>query len=124
MDNLADSARLPALSPFAAQLNETLIRQKQRMDLAFAAEQEERKRRRANVKMEPGPSTKHPLEAESSADAVKRAKVESGVSSAEVDVTRYPVEAVIDIVMAGLQAVSVEQLTAAFEVGLRFSEQC
>ena len=105
---------------FAPQMNDALIRQKQRMDLAFVAEQEARRLRReaAKVKQE---ASKHPMEAESSEQAAKRSRMEVGVGSGkgkgpEIDASSYPLEAVVDAVMAGLNAVSAEALRATFDV--------
>ncbi|CAD6567154.1 MAG: hypothetical protein TREMPRED_003351 [Tremellales sp. Tagirdzhanova-0007] len=95
------------------QLNDALVRQKQRMEIAMNEEQEARKSRR-DVK--PGLGIgKHMTEAESSAEGAKRARLEVNSSpsqgrGAEVDVTSISVETVIDLVMAGLSAVSVDHL--------------
>ena len=102
-----------------AQLNDALVRQKQRMEIAMIEEQEARKSRR-NAKSGRG-IEKHMIEAESSADGAKRARLEghsgSGQGSgAEVDVTSISVDIVIDLVMAGLSAVSLDHLRWAFDV--------
>ena len=82
-------------------------------------EQEARKSRR-DVK--PGLGIgKHMTEAESSAEGAKRARLEVNSSpsqgrGAEVDVTSISVETVIDLVMAGLSAVSVDHLRWVFDV--------
>ena len=118
---------------FHAQLNEALIRQKQRMEQAFPSEHEERRRSRRSraegaVETPGMQGVKHALEAESSADAAKRAKMETmavphqpGSGSGkgvEVDISRFPLEGVIEGVMNSLNAISVEQLTRTMEVCL------
>jgi symplekin len=115
---------------FHAQLNEALIRQKQRMEQAFPSEHEERRRNRrlrAEGAVEaPGmQGVKHALEAESSADAAKRAKMEtvpiphqagSGIGrGVEVDISRFPLEGVIEAVMSSLNAISADHLTRTME---------
>ncbi|KAK8844072.1 hypothetical protein IAR55_006866 [Kwoniella newhampshirensis] len=108
--------RHPPFAAFAAQLNDALVRQKQRMDIAFQAELQARKDRKKGLKQ----TLKHPMEAESSEQAAKRARLEvqPGVGlgrGPEVDVTTLPVEAVIDAVMTGLEVVPPDLLTRAFE---------
>ncbi|WWD21274.1 hypothetical protein CI109_105758 [Kwoniella shandongensis] len=108
--------RHPPFAAFAAQLNDALVRQKQRMEAAFVAEQQARKDRKKGLKQ----TLKHPMEAESSEQAAKRARLEvqPGVGlgrGPEVDVTTFPVEAVIDAVMTGLEVVPLELLTRAFD---------
>lgn len=124
---------------FHAQLNEALGRQKQRMEQAFPAEHEERRRNR-RLRVEGGATeptamqgTKHTLEAESSADAVKRAKLETTAAShragsgsgrgVEVDISRFPLEAVIEGVMSSLNTISPEQLTQTMDVSAASDEQ-
>lgn len=89
------------------------------MDLALGEEQAAKKLQKA-VKLEEAPS-KHVMEAESSADGAKRAKLEIQSSIAqgkggEVDVSLLPAEAVIEMVMTGLAAASIEHIRWAFEV--------
>ena len=121
---------------FHAQLNEALIRQKQRMEVAFPSEHEERRRnRRLRVEDAAEPTgahgAKHALEAESSTDAAKRAKLETTVAhqpgsgsgkGPEVDISRFPLEGVIQGVMSSLNAISVEQLTRTMNVSLTRSK--
>lgn len=93
-------------------------RQKLRMEQAWAADAEERRRRRAQLA-----SGKHPLEAEaeSSAVAAKRARLEvplgpaDGKAAVMIDVSQFEVEPVIDTVMGVLTAISAEALNRAFE---------
>lgn len=88
------------------------------MEMAYAADMEERRQRRANLA-----SGKHPLEAdaESSAGAAKRARLEVQTGSADgkgrvlVDVSQYALEPVIEAVMRGLEVISDEVLGRAFE---------
>nr|XP_019049865.1 symplekin [Kwoniella bestiolae CBS 10118]OCF28795.1 symplekin [Kwoniella bestiolae CBS 10118] len=116
--------RHPPFSNFSARLNEALLRQKQRMEHAFATEASmRRERRKAKT---PG---KHPMEvseneAESSEQAQKRARlqVDLGIrpgtgrgKGLEVDVGDLPVESVIEAVMQGLEIVPLELLNGAFE---------
>ena len=89
------------------------------MDLAFIEEQEARRARR-ETRADPPPG-KHEMEAESSADGAKRAKIEiqAGLGQgrgAEVDVSSLPAGTVIELVMAGLGGVSFEHLRWAFDV--------
>ncbi|ORX39335.1 Symplekin tight junction protein C terminal-domain-containing protein [Kockovaella imperatae] len=112
--------KVPSVIAFAAQLNDALIRQKQRMELAFVAEQEARKQRREEAKIKQE-ANKHSMEAESSEQAAKRARMESRAGSGmgkgpEVDVSVYPLEAVVDAVMAGLHGIPPETLKMSFEV--------
>lgn len=112
------TTRHPPLVGFSAQLHDALNRQKQRMELAYAADMEERRQRRANLA-----SGKHPLEAdaESSAGAAKRARLDvqpgsaDGKGSVIVDVSQFDVEAVIEAVMRGLEVISDEALNQAFD---------
>ena len=116
---LTDGYRLPALSPFSAQLNDAIVRQKQRMELAFVAEQQARGERRTRGPDPLATTSKHPIEAESSAEGAKRAKIEGLVERdlvSNIDVTSIPVDTVIQVVMAGLEAVTTERLRLAFEV--------
>lgn len=113
--------RHPPLAAFIAQLNEALVRQKQRMEVAFVAEQTARKARKAAVPAQAQVLGKHPWEAESSAQAAKRARYEVQAGTMEgrgvlFDVSTIPIEAVIDVVMEGLRVVSSEDLQRAFEV--------
>ncbi|GFZ47057.1 hypothetical protein JCM24511_04798 [Saitozyma sp. JCM 24511] len=112
--------RHPPLAAFIAQLNEALVRQKQRMEVAFVAEQTARKARKAAVPAQAQVLGKHPWEAESSAQAAKRARYEVQAGTMEgrgvlFDVSTIPIEAVIDVVMEGLRVVSSEDLQRAFE---------
>jgi len=119
------------MASFHAQLNEALIRQKQRMEQAFPLEQEERRQRRQRVQAVsappmsiPAPSgLKHGLEPESSADAVKRARLDVNGARApnrgEVDITGLVLERIVDGVMSGLGAISMESLIKRLEVGDR-----
>lgn len=67
---------------------------------------------------------KHPLEAESSAQGAKRARFDGPLVSQgsgkgkgpEADVSTFPLESVIDVVMAGLAVVDAELMREAFEV--------
>lgn len=85
------------------------------MELAFVEEQEARRARR-----EAKSGIKHSMEAESSADGAKRAKLEISTGAAmitsDMDVTSIPVERVVDIVMATLGGVSLDNLHWAFDV--------
>jgi symplekin len=113
--------RHPPLAAFIAQLNEALVRQKQRMEVAFVSEQTARKARKAVLPAQAQVLGKHPGEAESSAQAAKRARYEVQAGTMEgrgvvFDVSTFPIEAVIDVVMEGLQVVSSEDLQRAFEV--------
>ena len=89
------------------------------MDLAFIAEQDARRLRRdeAKVKQE---ASKHSMEAESSEQAAKRARLEvagSGLGKGpEVDVSGFPLHAVVEAVLSGLHNISVDGLRASFEV--------
>lgn len=119
------------MASFHAQLNEALIRQKQRMEQAFPLEQEERRQRRQRVHAVSAPSTniptpsglKHGLEPESSAGAVKRAKLDANGARApnrgEVDITGLVLERIVDGVMGGLGAISMENLVKRLEVSDR-----
>jgi symplekin len=116
------------MASFHAQLNEALIRQKQRMEQAFPLEQEERRQRRQRAQTSSGPQAgapgpsglKHGLEPESSADAVKRAKLDvNGArvpNSGEVDISSLVLERIVDGVMGGLGAISMENLLKRLEV--------
>lgn len=104
---------------FTAQLNEAIIRQKQRMELAFVHEQQERLARREqralqSVKVEPAllAGVKHPLEAETSAEGAKRAKRER----VEVDAQKFPLPIVIDAVIQGLGGIQSDHLQRVFTV--------
>ncbi|OCF78893.1 symplekin [Kwoniella mangroviensis CBS 8886] len=116
--------RHPPFANFAARLNEALLRQKQRMESAFATEVSMRREmRKAKT---PG---KHAMEvndneAESSEQAQKRARlqgelrVQPGSGSGkgpEFDVTNLPVESVIEAVMQGLDVAPLELLNHAFD---------
>jgi len=89
------------------------------MEPAFVEEQEARRaRREARSEQAAG---KQLIEAEGSADGAKRAKLELQSGSgqgrgAEIDVTSIPVEAVIELVLAGLSAVPLDHLRYAFDV--------
>lgn len=102
--------RSPSLGQFSAQLNDALYRQKSRLEIAWAVEQEAKR-----IK------TKHPLEPESSAQAAKRAKLEVQAGSGkgkgvEVDISGWALDEVIEVVMAGLEVVDLELIKRAFEV--------
>ncbi|WVQ92978.1 hypothetical protein IAU59_000040 [Kwoniella sp. CBS 9459] len=124
--------RHPPFAAFAAQLNDALVRQKSRMEAAFVSEQTARRERRRAAKAAQPP--KHPLdpgasgtEPESSEQAFKRAKIESGEikidvqpgsgmgKGPEVDISEIEVEKVIEAVMTGLEVVPMELLNDAFE---------
>lgn len=116
----ADLLRLPTMRSFAAQLNEALVQQKQRMETAFISEQAERRARR----QAPPPANpvlgKHPNEAESSAQAAKRARLgvqvgRLGGQGPLVDVSTLPADGVIEAVMEALELVPLEAIQAAFE---------
>ena len=119
--------RHPALAAYNAQMKEALTKQKDRMDTAFATEQAERRARREG--RGGGVLGKHPADAESSLDAMKRAKIEPVeamnvafpgppivATGREIDVSPLPERFVIDAVMRGLQAISAEALTRILEV--------
>lgn len=117
---MAHLVKLPQISSYAAQINEAIVRQKQRMDAALDTERIE-KYARLETRAAGANLGKHPVEAESSADAVKRARLEVELGAgegkgAEVDISGLPVQGVIEAVMAGLMAASVEQLHRAFNV--------
>lgn len=122
--------RYSPLSQFNAQLNDALYRQKTRLEVAWASEQEARRLKKASTQPDPyAAGNKHPLEAESSAQAAKRARMEAFVMQGtgmgkgpEVDVSGFAIEAVVDVVMAGLAVVDVELMRAAFEVSLSQEE--
>ncbi|WVF65302.1 hypothetical protein IAT40_000026 [Kwoniella sp. CBS 6097] len=124
--------RHPPFAAFAAQLNDALVRQKSRMEAAFVAEQTARRERRRSAKV--AQPAKHPMDpsvggidAESSEQAFKRAKLESGGAridvqpgsgfgrGPEVDISELEVDKVIEVVMAGLEVVPMELLNQAFE---------
>lgn len=105
-----------------------MIAQKGRMEPAYVIEQEAREARRA-VKVEQvlGKHSAPPeSQAESSADAAKRAKLEAetptvglGIGKGpEIDVTslQLPLQTVIELVIANLETLSEEILNRAFEV--------
>jgi symplekin len=116
--------RYSPLSQFSAQLNDALYRQKTRLEVAWAKEQEARRLKKASTQQDQFSSgTKHPLEAESSAQAAKRARMEAIVMQGsgtgkgpEVDVSGFAIETVVDVVMAGLAVVDAELMRVAFEV--------
>jgi symplekin len=108
-------------------MKEALTKQKDRMDTAFATEQSERRARREG--RAGGVLGKHPADAESSLDAMKRAKIEPVepmnvafpgppivATGREIDISPLPERFVIDAVMRGLQAISAEALTRILEV--------
>lgn len=123
--------RYPALSAFAAQVKDALVRSKTRMDEAFTLERLERKQRREGVAASLG---KHPAEAESSETAAKRAKMEPmdvqamdpqvaapvtslmSTTGREIDISPLPEQTVIEMVMRGLEAISAEALTHILNV--------
>lgn len=88
------------------------------MEIAYADDMEERRQRRANLA-----AGKHPLEAEaeSSAGAAKRARIDVQPGSADgkgrviVDVSQFALEPVIEAVMRGLEVISDEVLNRAFD---------
>jgi hypothetical protein len=103
------------------------MKQKERMDIAFASEQAERRARREG--RAGGALGKHPADAESSLDAIKRAKIEPVdvlpvtfpgppvvATGREIDISPLPERFVIDAVMRGLQAISADALTRILEV--------
>lgn len=105
------------------------MKQKERMDTAFATEQAERRARREA--RAGGVLGKHPADAESSLDAVKRAKIEPVeamnvafpgppifATGREIDISPLPERFVIDAVMRGLQAISADALTRILEVSV------
>lgn len=120
---MAHIARHPPLVGFSAQLHDALGRQKQRMEMAYAADSDARRQRRAN--MAAARAGKHPLEseAESSGSAAKRARMEvllgsgDGKGSVMFDVSQLALEPVIDAVVAALGAASDDFLTRACEAG-------
>lgn len=92
------------------------------MDIAFATEQMDRKARQAGRS---GALGKHPADAESSIDAIKRAKIEPvepivpqfrPATNREIDISPLPQQTVIDMVMRGLEAISAEALTHILDV--------
>jgi hypothetical protein len=92
------------------------------MDTAFATEQMDRKARQAGRS---GALGKHPADAESSIDAIKRAKIEPvepilppvrPATHREIDISPLPQQMVIDMVMRGLEAISAEALTHILDV--------
>jgi symplekin len=110
-------------------MKEALTKQKERMDIAFATEQAERRARREG--RAGGVLGKHPADAESSLDAMKRAKIEPVepmnvafpgppivATGREIDISPLPERFVIDAVMRGLQAISAEALTRILEVSV------
>jgi len=122
------------LAAYNAQMKEALLKQKERMDIAFATEQAERRARREG--RAGGALGKHPAEAESSLDAMKRAKIEPEeiinvsfpgppivATGREIDISPLPERFVIDAVMSGLQAISAEALTRILEVSWML-DQC
>jgi symplekin len=113
---------------YASQMKDALLNQKERMDKAFLVEQAERRARREG---RGGVLGKHPADAESSLDAIKRAKIEPeellpvatlppppriAATGREVDISPLPERFVIDAVMRGLQAISADALTQILEV--------
>ncbi|WVR08835.1 hypothetical protein IAU60_005893 [Kwoniella sp. DSM 27419] len=115
---MSNIQRHPPFAAFAAQLNDALWRQKTRMNDAFAQEQSARKERRRVAKTHQ--PSKHGMEAESSEQAAKRARLEvnAGVGlgrGPEVDISGMETDQVIEAVMAGLEAVSPDLLKRAFE---------
>ncbi|BEI87101.1 hypothetical protein CcaverHIS002_0704470 [Cutaneotrichosporon cavernicola] len=113
---MAHIAKHPPLVGFSAQLHDALSRQKQRMELAYAADMEERRQRRAKLA-----SGKHPLEADAESSTAKRARLDvqpgsgDGKGRVMVDVSQFALEPVIDVVLHGLQAISDEMLVRAFD---------
>jgi hypothetical protein len=92
------------------------------MDIAFATEQMDRKARQAGRS---GALGKHPADAESSIDAIKRAKIEPvepivppfrPATNRAIDISPLPQQMVIDMVMRGLEAISAEALTHILDV--------
>ena len=104
--------KFSSLVSYHAQLNEAILRQRQRIEAAFASEQEAR-RARAHRKIEP---VKHLLEPETSAQALKRARIEAPTT---VDVSTLPVDMVVEQVMSGLAAISPDRLQLTFDVSVR-----
>ena len=121
--------RHPALAAYNAQMKDALMKQKERMDTAFATEQAERRARREG--RAGGVLGKHPADAESSLDAMKRAKIEPVeamnvafpgppivATGREIDISPLPERFVIDAVMRGLQAISADALIRILEVSV------
>ncbi|ORY28819.1 Symplekin tight junction protein C terminal-domain-containing protein [Naematelia encephala] len=109
--------RHPPLVGYAPQLNEAMMRQRQRMDVAW---QKEREERRARL----GGSVKHELDGEtmgeSSEMAAKRARMDVVLGSGkgrgmEVDVTTLPVDAVVETVIGILEIAPDDFIRQAFE---------
>jgi hypothetical protein len=110
-------------------MKEALVKQKERMETAFIAEQAERRARREG---RGGALGKHPAEAESSLDAIKRAKIEPEdvlpvalvapaappiiATGREIDISPLPERFVIHAVLRGLEAISADALTRILEV--------
>lgn len=111
---------------FHAQLNEALIRQKQRIDAAWTVEVEERAARKMQAQARltvrpvqvhtvsvPG-GAKHTLEPESSADGAKRAKLEAEGSGwtkgPEVDISAAPMQLVVQGAIDGLRSIHQDRL--------------
>jgi hypothetical protein len=108
-----------------------LIKQKERMDGAFAKDQADRRARREGGA---GALGKHPADAESSMDALKRAKIEPvemlpvdilpatttaplvASTGREIDISPLPERVVIDMVIRGLEAISAEALAHILDV--------
>lgn len=125
--------RYPALSAFAAQVKDALVKSKTRMDEAHVLERLERKQRREGAAASLG---KHPVEAESSETAAKRARMETtdgqavesslsvpparllSTTGREIDISSLPEQMVIEMVMRGLEAISSEALTQILNVSL------
>ncbi|KAL7425087.1 hypothetical protein Q5752_000775 [Cryptotrichosporon argae] len=103
---MAHLARHPSLVAYSIQLADALNRQKQRMEAAALVVAELKAQRRA--------AAKHPLPAESSAEASKRARVEEARPS-DVDVASLPADAVVQGVFSALRAMSVESINRAFD---------
>ncbi|KAK4684675.1 symplekin, partial [Tremellales sp. Uapishka_1] len=114
------SSEVPALGAFSAQLTDALVRQKIRIEAGLLAEYEAKKARK--VKSEASTLGKHSMEAETSLNGAKRMKMEIQVEAGtgqgrgpEVDVSDLPVEMVIELVMSGLDVVTVDLMRQAFE---------
>lgn len=117
--------RHPPLSAHAAQLNDSLVRQKARMEAAFISEASARKERRQNLKHTIDPEAA--FEAESSEQAAKRARLDGlvGVGNGmgkgpEIDVSGMRLEEVVEVVLSSLRSVSLELLTGTIEVSSSF----
>ena len=102
------------------------MQQKQRVDVAFVAEQDARKMKREQAWTQTA-EVKHEMEAESSQQGAKRARLQveagSGVGRGpEFDVSVFPIDQVIDVVMLGLAAIDPDTLRSAFDVSTTWND--